>query len=585
MTCDTFLTHNAQLSQDASMETTSRLLAALVNEGLVDFTVQEIKSVSSLALQCLGGQKNDSACVIVPLRQGTKYKLAPPAMPDEAAVITPELDPADIVGPVIIQHEVASNAAQQLEYRPEKVFDVVAPWICNDQEVAAKLRGELENSADNQEKWLQFALSHPPPALGSPLIVWEQHCIKGHPTHPMHRSFFANLPLDPVIVDDVEKLLEAEIIIISVPRDRIHIDGTFEESLALLLQHLEVATDAVSADQVLLPCFATQLPAIHKYFGLDATRVPTRGEIRGQRQAAMRTITIPGFPLHIKMALSYTITSAMRTMTPWTARMCIEISQLLQDIAPDPELLWIARKTAAACGANTNFEDAKHLCVMLREDVEPRALALGQCLVLPATLFEIDGKEHTAHAIKLFGLTTIEARKAWFRQYTRLYFQAILPPLLTYGICLEAHLQNVIARFDIETGTLRGFVYRDMGGLRMHTPTMEARGVRVKSAELVPGSVIFTDDLEAVWINAYHNFIANHLGGALRGMGLSWEGGWAIVREELKSALDSSLEDKAPELLAFMLQPYLKRKAFLKMKLAGVYRTRVYSYLPNPLAV
>jgi siderophore synthetase component len=134
-------------------------------------------------------------------------------------------------------------------------------------------------------------------------------------------------------------------------------------------------------------------------------------------------------------------------------------------------------------------------------------------------------------------------------------------------------MQNVLARFDVETGALRGFVYRDMGGLRMHVPTMEARGVRIKSADLVPGAVVLTDDLEAVWANAYHSF-ENHMGGALRGLGLQWEGGWDIVREELKAVLDASPDPdgRAAELLEFMVQPTVKRKAFLRMKIAGVYR-------------
>lgn len=158
--------------------------------------------------------------------------------------------------------------------------------------------------------------------------------------------------------------------------------------------------------------------------------------------------------------------------------------------------------------------------------------------------------------------------------YARLYLQAVLPPLLSYGICLEAHLQNVLARFDVETGALRGFVYRDMGGLRMHLPTMKARGIGIKSADLVPGAVTLTDDLEAVWINAYHNLVVNHMGGALRGMGLQWDGGWDILKEELKQVLEANPDpdNKAAELLEFMVRPTMKRKAFLRMKIAGIYR-------------
>lgn len=231
----------------------------------------------------------------------------------------------------------------------------------------------------------------------------------------MHRSFHADPPLDPGI-DTIEEFLDAKVIIVSVPRDRVHLDGPFEESIAPLLSRVGIDTAAIPADRALLPCFAAQLPAIHQYFGTDAIRVGS-SELRGMRQMSMRTLSIPDFPLHLKMALSYTVTSARRTMTPWTTRMCIEVSQLLSDIA-DPELLWICRKRAAACSADADFEAAKHLSAMLREDPEPRACALGQCLVVPAVLFESPGKDRLARAVDLFHLrdAPLEARREWFRK-------------------------------------------------------------------------------------------------------------------------------------------------------------------------
>lgn len=248
----------------------------------------------------------------------------------------------------------------------------------------------------------------------------------------MHRSFCANPPPNPKI-EDIEEFLTAKVIIISVPRDRIHLDGPFEESIAPLIQRLNIATETIPPDRVLLPCFAAQLPTIHRYFGsTDADiKVESSTELHGMHQTSMRTISISDFPFHVKMALSFTITSATRTMTPWTTRMCIEVSSLLQDIV-DPELLWIARKRAAACSADRDFERAKHLSVMLREDPEPRARALGQCLVLPATLFEVcggDGEEgRVARVVKLFGLgSSLEARKKWFRKCVFVYFTPFPP--------------------------------------------------------------------------------------------------------------------------------------------------------------
>jgi hypothetical protein len=201
------VTSSNTLAQDAAMETTSRLLAALVNEALVDIVTtgdpRKPSNIYDLTLVRRSGSGGSSAALKLTLCPGTSYKFVVPAYPEESALITPELDPADIVGPIIIEEQTGSNATQRLESRPEKVFDIVAPWICTNQEVVTKLRAELKNSADNQgpynlystipcytliltiEKWLKFECSQHPPELGSPLIVWEQRCIKGHPTHPV----------------------------------------------------------------------------------------------------------------------------------------------------------------------------------------------------------------------------------------------------------------------------------------------------------------------------------------------------------------------------------------------------------------
>lgn len=147
------VTSGPDLAQHAAMETTSRLIAALVNEGLAYVTTEDPKppgNVFSFTLVCPRGQDRSSVCMKIHLREGTSYSLLLPTKPEEYTVLMPPLEPADIVFPVLIQDMADSNAPQQLEHRPEKVFDVVAPWICAGQDIARNLRGELENSADNQ---------------------------------------------------------------------------------------------------------------------------------------------------------------------------------------------------------------------------------------------------------------------------------------------------------------------------------------------------------------------------------------------------------------------------------------------------
>jgi hypothetical protein len=141
------------LAQQAAMETTSRLITALVNDGLLHVIAKDGKlpaGVSTLTLASPTDRDKRSTCIQISLRQGTRYELVFPTKPGESTVVTPPLEPSDIVGPVVIQDTAESDAPRRFEHRPEQVFDVVAPWICLDQAIAGKLRNELENSADNQ---------------------------------------------------------------------------------------------------------------------------------------------------------------------------------------------------------------------------------------------------------------------------------------------------------------------------------------------------------------------------------------------------------------------------------------------------
>jgi hypothetical protein len=92
----------------------------------------------------------------------------------------------------------------------------------------------------------------------------------------------------------------------------------------------------------------------------------------------------------------------------------------------------------------------------------------------------------------IFGLNTEEKRMAWFDKcvlsYSALQYRihdlilwprfvdiilkAFLPPVITNGVIFEIHPQNTLARFDIQTRELKGFVIRDFCGVRIHPSTL-----------------------------------------------------------------------------------------------------------------
>jgi len=135
------------------------------------------------------------------------------------------------------------------------------------------------------------------------------------------------------------------------------------------------------------------------------------------------------------------------------------------------------------------------------------------------------------------------------------------------GVSLEAHSQNILARFDVLSKTLVGFAYRDYGGLKLHTPTLSQQGYEVKSSP--PGSLIFTEDMRELWENCHHTIFQSHLNQLIQALGLQKPSAWAIVRQLLKEVLD---DEKAKPLFDYLMQDMVPYKCFMRMKMQGLYR-------------
>ena len=403
----------------------------------------------------------------------------------------------------------------------------------------------------------------------------------------MHRTCLAQPPLQPLVPTNLPDLLSPEIIFIAVPRSKVLAIGPFEAILKPLLRATEVDLSKVNNDnQIVTLCLARQLPAIQKYFGAEIVPLSAK-QLRGEAQASLRTISLPAsstFPYHLKLALACKINSALRTVSPWTACVGREISTLLEKVLPGD--IWVMKETAAVTGSQSDFDEAKHLSVVLRESPEDRAYAEGQALIPLAALSERSVEGTTCHAIRLFGLTDDESKLKWLRRsvnlvplqrsyltfcsYVRLLLSCTLLPLVEYGIGLEAHGQNILARFNLESRSLVGFAVRDFGGLRIHMPTLRQRGFDITSSP--PGNVILVDDINEVYDKARHTIFNSHLNQLVLALGMRNSGGWAVVREELQEVLAHAEQPKAKSLYNSLIRERVSRKCFMRMKLKGLFR-------------
>jgi siderophore synthetase component len=147
--------------------------------------------------------------------------------------------------------------------------------------------------------------------------------------------------------------------------------------------------------------------------------------------------------------------------------------------------------------------------------------------------------------------------------------KAILPPLVDYGIGVEAHGQNLVARICRETGEVKGFAVRDFGGIRLYVPTLK-KGVDFSS--IPSGSAVMTDDLHNIWSKVHHAAVQNHIGSLLSALGLDKPSGWTIVRDTLSTVLKPDKSALGKQLYDFFLGATMLFKCFLRMRMEGKYR-------------
>lgn len=232
----------------------------------------------------------------------------------------------------------------------------------------------------------------------------------------MHRNFIAEPPLTEITPTDVSQLLNPQISLVSVSRTDIQMIGPFENVLFPFFESQGVNPDTIPPDRALLPCLTRQLPAIFKHF--PSAREESSTPIRLDAQMSLRTVSFPPsapqrFPYHFKFALAVTISSALRTITPWTACIGPQVTALLERLLPSSLLIF--REIAAVTGAQADFAEAKHISVLVREDLEIRARANGECLIPASALAGTGVGGGPCHAERVFGLDSPKKRREWFQ--------------------------------------------------------------------------------------------------------------------------------------------------------------------------
>ena len=228
-----------------------------------------------------------------------------------------------------------------------------------------------------------------------------------------HRTCDAKTPLKPVSPEDIPGMLTPELSFVSIPSSDMHLAGPFKEVLQPLLQTLNIPS--APQGHVVVPCLSQQLPSIQQRFPQANVLKSVAGCV--DAQASLRTLTVRpeiGFPFNLKLSLACQVTSALRTISPWSAQGGPIVTDILTRFLPSD--LWLFREVAAATGSQSNFDDAKHLSCILREDLEPRADANNEALIIAAALTQQPHGTSQPYAEIIFDLQTVAQKQEWFKR-------------------------------------------------------------------------------------------------------------------------------------------------------------------------
>ncbi|KAJ7593412.1 IucC family-domain-containing protein [Mycena floridula] len=602
------LSHTA--IERAGFAVSSRLLSCLVTESLLrgyylplDYPsatgILVVLSTNVIFEQAITRSLHASDIfAIVPLRHSPIFKSD---VSGKHGLQVALVDPFDML-PVI--YELAEGDVDQTSENrnlQEAVLSTLLPppWELGRFKSLAKVQGPerlwnkfvadmlLEDSFQNSIKaellsslhWQALSYEKTPecPLLSSPSIEWEQSLVEGHPTHPLHRARM--VPVDiPQDYDWYHPIIR----FVRVNRARVDVSGSFAPEIELLAQSMaNKAGKSLTMDEtkITIPVHELQLPTILSKF--DGVEVLDEAiSVRALAQSSIRTVLIPELPgKALKLAVNVKISSSLRTISHFTANFG---PRFTQDIVPklfyDRDLLAIEGEPASAVYSGVDPETAKHLTAVLRDQYIPKE---GENVIVCAALLESGhaGASPGVSAVEhIFKLDTPVKRAEFLDRYIQIACEALVPPLLHNGVAFEAHAQNILARFDVRTGDLLGFIVRDLGGLRVHPETLiKSTGV---DFEFLPGHCVATKTVDEIYPKFYHTLVHNHLQRLIRLLGMHYDGsGYVLLRKHLAAIIP--VEHRVHREWMTSESTTVSGKCLMRMRLQGVYRDMVYSPFPN----
>ncbi|MDX3236333.1 IucA/IucC family siderophore biosynthesis protein [Streptomyces sp. ME03-5709C] len=402
------------------------------------------------------------------------------------------------------------------------------------------------------------------------LACFEQGVVDGHPYHPCCRSRPGFSVAEQLAYGPEHRPVVA-LDLVAVPAARCLVTGAWPDRFR-------------DGDRLLLPAHPWQTRHILPALGL---RPYAEAAVPARPLMSVRTLApLDGGP-HLKTALSMRMTSSVRDISARSVTDSAPLSALLDELTRRlaGDTLHITRNLAAAA-AVVGGEAGPDLAALLRQCPSRFADRAGGESVLPVAALTgrpaAGGPPLLRTLLGAAGPNGPPDGAVWLTAFAGLALPALLR-LLSWGVALEAHGQNLLVVLDRHARPLR-LVYRDLADVRISPARLARHGVRVP-----PLGRSLSDDPAVLHAKLYGSLVATTFGSLVSALG---EGHrrtearlWATVRTQAVRAFDAlpttadTLEDRA----ALLHAPELPVKALTSMRLETSARGDRWTGLPNPL--
>jgi siderophore synthetase component len=452
----------------------------------------------------------------------------------------------------------------------------------------------------------------------SPLAVFEQAVIDGHPLHPCARVR-GGMTTQELFSYTPEWVDEVALRIVAIAGSSFaHSSSTRPTLTSELRQWHPEAADAAHAhllgarrdpaDYELLPVHPWQLRRILPERYADALArgrliaIP-RAQIRARPLLSLRTLAPAANrrAAHIKTSVDIRLTTATRVISPATVHNGPIMSALLAEICRRERgfggRLVILSELASGGyrpAPDESVDTAASLAATIRESPE-RHTGDGEVALPVAALAArspLNGRPLLADVLDELASAHGCLRSASAGQFLTRYCDCLFPALFAllsrWGIALEPHGQNSVV--VLRDGLPSRVLYRDFGSIRV-SPTRLARS-GVQPPALI--GTLPTDDEDELRAALFFPLLDTNLGQIVAALARVGEIDatrlWQLVAQRCRSAYtaltaDPAIAAAASRDEAAMFGSTLPAKSLLRVQLSANPHAPQWVAVPNPLAV